>query len=183
MLCAMKDDKIIPFGRLVGEPVSIDGVRSIADFEVIEIVDNNHPYPSFLRLDWAFENQFIIKLNKREMIFEVGLKVTAPLDPKEARRYVEPTRKEIDKLYNMTVCMDDYVNPTTDGLISWRSIRSCALDSEEGLEHWQHKLHKVLTIRCTRITHSLRWIRTEVRDTPRFDRLTEVSSFVKEFEL
>jgi hypothetical protein len=37
------------------------------------------------------------------MIFEVGgLKVTAPLDPTEERRYVELAIKEIDNLYNMT---------------------------------------------------------------------------------
>jgi hypothetical protein len=34
-------------------------------------------------------------------------------------------RKEIDNLYNMTVCMDDYINPTIDGAHSWRSTRSC----------------------------------------------------------
>jgi hypothetical protein len=45
----------------------------------------------------------IINLKKREMIFEGGgLKVTAPLDPMEERIYVDPVRKEIDNLYNMT---------------------------------------------------------------------------------
>jgi hypothetical protein len=70
------------------------------------------------------------------MIFEGGgLNFNAPLEPMEARRYVEPTRKEIDKLYNMTTCMDDYVNPTTIGVLSWRSISSCTSDSKEGTEH------------------------------------------------
>jgi hypothetical protein len=105
--------KIVPIGRLLGVIVNIDGVRSVANFEVIEIMDNNQPYLDFLGLDWAFENQTIINLKKREMIFEVGdLKVIVPLDPTEARRYVEPSRKEIDNLYNMTAHMDDYVNPT-----------------------------------------------------------------------
>jgi hypothetical protein len=176
--------KIIPIRRLVGVLVNIDGVHNIADFEVIEIVDNSQSYPTLLGLDWAFDNQAIINLKKREMIFEGGgLKVTTPLDPTEARRYVEPTRKEIDNLYNMTTCMDDYVNPTADGALSWRSISSCASDSEEGLEHWKHRLHKVSTRRCARITRSLHWIRTEVHDTPKFDGLTKVSSFVNEFEL
>jgi hypothetical protein len=49
--------KIIPIGRLVGVPVNIDGVCSVADFEVIEIVDNSQSYPTFLGLDWAFDNQ------------------------------------------------------------------------------------------------------------------------------
>jgi hypothetical protein len=68
----------------------------------------------------------IIKLEKREMIFEGGLKVTTRLDTMEERRYVEPTRKEIDSLYNMIMHMDDCVNPTTDGVLSWRSIIPCA---------------------------------------------------------
>jgi hypothetical protein len=46
------------------------------------------------------------------MIFEVGdLKVTAPLDPSEGKRYIEPSRgNDIDNLYNLTTCMEDYVN-------------------------------------------------------------------------
>jgi hypothetical protein len=89
----------------------------------------------------------IINLKRREMIFEVGdLKVTAPLDPSEGKRYIEPTRgNDIDNLYNMTAWMDDYVNLTADGALSWRSISSCASDSEEGLEHWQQRMHEVST--------------------------------------
>jgi hypothetical protein len=61
------------------------------------------------------------------MIFEGGgLKVIAPLDLMDARRYVYPTRRESNNLYNMIECMDDYVNPTTYGALSWRSISCCA---------------------------------------------------------
>ena len=83
--------------------MNIDGVRSVAYFEVIEIVDNSHPYPALMRLEWTFENQGIITLKKMEMIFEVGdLKVTSPLDPTEGKRYIEPAKgNEIDNLYNM----------------------------------------------------------------------------------
>jgi hypothetical protein len=52
----------------------------------------------------------------------------------EERRYVEPVRKKIDNLYNMTTCMDDYINPTAYRMLSWISISSCALDLEEKLE-------------------------------------------------
>jgi hypothetical protein len=128
--------KIIPTRILVGVPINRDGVINVVDFELIEIMDNSQPYPTLLRLDWAFDNKEIINLKKREMIFEGGvLKVTTPLDPIEERRYVEPTRKEIDKLYNMTSHIDDYINPTVDGALSWRSINSCASNSEEGLEY------------------------------------------------
>jgi hypothetical protein len=107
--------KIVLIGRLTGVPVNIDGVcNSVADFEVIEIMDDSQPYPTLMGLEWEFDNQEIINLKKREMIFEVGdLKVTAPLDPTEGKRYIEPARgNDIDNLYNMTVWMDDYVNPT-----------------------------------------------------------------------
>jgi hypothetical protein len=73
---------IVPIGRLIGVNVNIDGVRSIAYFEVIEIVDGSKPYLYFLGLNWDFYNQTIIDLKKRQMIFEVAeLRVIAPLDP------------------------------------------------------------------------------------------------------
>jgi hypothetical protein len=61
-----------------------------------------------------------------------------PLDPSEGQRYIEPTRgNDIDNLYNMTAWMEDYVNPTIDGALSWRSVSSCASYSEAGLENWK----------------------------------------------
>jgi hypothetical protein len=63
--------------------VNIDGVRKVAYFEVMNIVDEIQPYPSLMGLEWAFYKQEIINMKRREMIFEVGeLKVTASLDPK-----------------------------------------------------------------------------------------------------
>jgi hypothetical protein len=96
--------KIVPIGRLKGVPVNINGVCSVVDFEVIDIVDDIQPYPTIMGLEWDFDNQAIIKLKRREMIFEVGdLKVTTPLDPSEGKRYIEPERgNDIDNLYNMT---------------------------------------------------------------------------------
>jgi hypothetical protein len=54
--------KVLPIGRLKGVTIDLDGVRTKADFEVIEIVDDTTPYPTFLGLDWAFDNQTIINL-------------------------------------------------------------------------------------------------------------------------
>jgi hypothetical protein len=57
-------------------------VRSVVDFEVIKIVDGSTPYPTLLGLDWEFDNQTIIDLKKRQMVFKVeDLKVTVSLDP------------------------------------------------------------------------------------------------------
>jgi hypothetical protein len=121
--------RVLPIGRLKGVIVDLDGVCTKEDFEVIEIVDDTTPYPTLLGLDFSFDNQAIINMKTRKMTFESGeYRVIAPLDPSEGERFVEPTfldLEEIGQLYRTTVCNDDYVNPTTDGILSWRSITSC----------------------------------------------------------
>jgi hypothetical protein len=68
--------------------VDIDGVRTFADFEVIEIVDDSCPYPALLGIDWAFNNSTVVDLKKIRMTFEGdGLRFIAPLDPDEGQRY------------------------------------------------------------------------------------------------
>jgi hypothetical protein len=79
--------------------------------------------------------------------------------------------------------MGDYVNPTTDGVLSWRSISSCVSDLEESLENWKHRLHEVCKRKCSCITDAMRWIGIEVCDPPRYDKLTNVTYFIREFEL
>jgi hypothetical protein len=77
------------------------------------------------------------------MIFESGeYRVIAPLDPSEGGRYVEPVTdniltEDVNQLYRTTMREEDYINPTADGMLSWRSISSCASDSDTGLENWQ----------------------------------------------
>jgi hypothetical protein len=79
---------VSPFGRLEHVPVDIDGVRTFADFEVIEIVDDNFPYPTLLGIDWALNNSIVVDLKKRRMNFEKdGLRIIEPLDPDEGQRY------------------------------------------------------------------------------------------------
>jgi hypothetical protein len=75
---------VIPFGQLDHVPVDIDGVRTFADFEVIEIVDDNCPYPALLGIDWAFDNSTVVDLKKIHMTFERAiLRAIAPLYPYE----------------------------------------------------------------------------------------------------
>jgi hypothetical protein len=95
-------------------------------------VDGSKPYPALPRINWDFDNQTIIDLKKRQMIFEVAdLRVIVPLNPIEGRQYVEPTRgKTLDNLYNVTTWMDDYINPIVEGVLSWRRISSCASNLE-----------------------------------------------------
>jgi hypothetical protein len=113
--------KIVLIGHLTGVPVNIYGVCCMDDFEVIEFVDENKPYPKLMGLEWTFDNQEIINLKRREMIFEVVyLKVIAPLDPSEGKKYIEPMRgNDIDNLYNMTVQTYDYANLIINVLLSW----------------------------------------------------------------
>ena len=56
---------ISPFGRLEHVLVEINGVRMFAYFEVIEIVDDNCPYPVLLGIDWDFNNSIVVDLKKR----------------------------------------------------------------------------------------------------------------------
>jgi hypothetical protein len=105
--------------------VDIDGVRMFADFEVIEIVDDSFPYPTFFGIDWDFNNSTIVDLKKRRMTFEgIGLRLIAPLDADEGLRYIEPIREEdhayeLENIYKFTARQLDYINPTIDGNLSW----------------------------------------------------------------
>jgi hypothetical protein len=47
---------VLPIGRIKGVTIDLDGVCTMVDFEVIEIVYGTKPYPKLLGLDWAFYN-------------------------------------------------------------------------------------------------------------------------------
>jgi hypothetical protein len=115
---------VSPFGRLEHVPMDIDEVRTFADFEVIEIVDDSFPYLALLGIDWAFNNSTVVDLKKRCMKFEGdGLRVIGMLDPDEGPRYTEPIREEdyayeLENIYKLTARQHDYINPTVDWNIS-----------------------------------------------------------------
>ena len=100
--------RVIPLGQLSSVPVNLDGVRNLANFEVIEIIDDNTLYHALLGIDWAFDNQAFINLKKKTMSFEVnGIRVIGLLDPELGLRYIELiTAKEeahrIDVVYQLT---------------------------------------------------------------------------------
>ena len=105
-------------GRLSNITIDIDGVRSLADFEVIEIIVDSNPFPALLGIDWAFENLVVINLKKKQMTFEGhNIWIIAPLDPTKGPHSMEPIhaeeeRRGIDDLYKVTSSQDDYINPT-----------------------------------------------------------------------
>ena len=51
--------------------MDIDGVRTFADFEVIEIVDESCMYPALLGFDWTFDNLVVIDLKREECLSRV----------------------------------------------------------------------------------------------------------------
>lgn len=113
--------KILPMGRLQGITEDIEGASTLVDFEVIEIVDDNNPYPALLRIDWATDMNVMINLKKCKMIFEKkSLRVVVPLDLVEGSRYTELVRDNdnddnLDYIYKITTWEQGWVNPIVDG--------------------------------------------------------------------
>ena len=130
----------------------------LADFEVIEIVDDNNPYPVLLGIDWATDMNGVINPKKWKMIFEKNsLRIIIPLDPIEGSRYMEPVPDyESDDdpycIYSITTQDQDWVNPTTDGHITWKRESSCTSNSDKEVEQWKNRLHKVTMLNCNMMT-------------------------------
>ena len=88
-------------------------MRALANFEVIEIIDDKNPYLALLGINWATHMNVVINLKKRKMIFEKkSLRVVVPLDPVEGSSYTEPVRNdssnhELDSIYKITAREQD----------------------------------------------------------------------------
>ena len=142
-------------------PDDFEGLHTFANFEVINIVDDTNPYPALLGIDWAIDNQTIINLKKRILSFEDNeMRVVSPIDPLEGQRYFEPVYNEgqfdyVNLIYNVTAIQEDYINPTTNGNLSWKSSSYYTSDSREALENWKNRLHEVSLRRCARVTRSV----------------------------
>ena len=127
----MNQSKVLPIGRLTQVPMEVEGLRTYAYFEVIDIVDDTNPYPTLLGFDWEINNQTIINFKKMILSFEDSeLRVVAPIDPLEGKIYVEPVNSEgqgnyLDQLYNIMSSREYYINSTVDGKLSWWSVSSC----------------------------------------------------------
>jgi hypothetical protein len=88
--------KIYPVGWVENVEVNIDGVKTKAYFEVIDIMDEKDPYPAFIGIDWAFYNKAVFNLKQRKISFETEeLHVVAPLDPTEGDRFTEPINDDV----------------------------------------------------------------------------------------
>lgn len=71
--------------------MDIEGAHAIVYYEVIEIVDDNNPYPALLGIDWEFDMNMSINPKKRSMTFEKKeLRVIVQLDLAKGARYTKP---------------------------------------------------------------------------------------------
>lgn len=180
--------KILPMGRLQGITVDIEGASALADFQVIEIVNDSNPYPTLLGIDWAIDMNEVINIKKRKMIFEKNsLRIVVPLDPVEGTRYTERVHDdesdgELDYIYKITAREQDWVNLTADDRILWERESSCTLDLNEETKRWQNRLHEVTTLNFNMMVKSLRCMAIEVRNLPMYDGLTTVDEFLNKFE-
>lgn len=94
----------------------------LADFEVIEIVDDNNPYLVLLGIDRAIDMNGVINLNNWIMSFERrSLHVVVPLDLVEGPHYIElicdyeESDDDWDQIYKLTPRDQDWIKPTIDG--------------------------------------------------------------------
>ena len=95
------------------------------------------------------DNQTIINFKQRILSFEDSeIRVVMLIDPLEGHRYVEPMNNEgegdyLDHIYNIMSLQYDYINPTSDGNLSWQSVISCTSDSGDAFKNWQNQMHEV----------------------------------------
>ena len=82
--------KDLPIGWLSQVPIDIEGLHTITNFEIINIVDDTNPYPALLEINWAIDNHTIINFKKKILSFKDNeMIVVSPIDPLEGQRYVE----------------------------------------------------------------------------------------------
>jgi hypothetical protein len=74
--------------------------------------------------------------------------------------------EDLDQLYTVTTgTREDYINPTVDGSVSWRSIQSADEDSELAFDSWQQGSYEIFSRRCATVRET-RWVGTEGQRTP-----------------
>ena len=75
------------------------------------------------------------------------------MDPQEGGRYIEPMKDEVGRSWDHTCnIFENYIHPTVDGEIGWRSASSGSSNSNDALENWQNRLHEVSFRKCGLIT-------------------------------
>ena len=64
--------------------MEVEGTKTYADFDVIDVVDGGGSYPAFLGIGWANDILVVIHFKKHAMRFEnQDIRVIAMMDPTE----------------------------------------------------------------------------------------------------
>ena len=79
--------RVTPIGWVLHLVVEVEGMKTYANFDVIEVVDGSGSYPALLGIVWDNDILVVINFKKRMMTFENrDIRVIAPMDPNEGRR-------------------------------------------------------------------------------------------------
>ena len=129
--------KVQPIEHISHLVVDVEGMKTYVDFDVIEVLDGEGSYPAFFWTIWANDSMAVIKFKKRMMTFEnQDIRVIAPMEPSEGRRYIDPVKYEVfkgrDHSYNIS---EDYIHPNANREHGWHSASSSYLDSDDTLEN------------------------------------------------
>ena len=57
-------EKVQPIGRVSNLVVDIEGMKTHADFDVIEVVEDGGSYPALLGIGWANDSTAVINFKK-----------------------------------------------------------------------------------------------------------------------
>ena len=84
----------------------------------------------------------------------------------------------LDQLYNIISSKEDYINPTTDGNLSWKNVISCMSESGEVNENWQNRIHEVSMRICAQITRVVRIVGATASVFPTYEGLPNLAYFL-----
>ena len=111
------------------------------------------------------------------------IRVMAPMDPNKGQIYIEPMKGELlrgwDHAYNIS---EDYIHPTANKELGWRSTSSASSDSDDALDKWKNRMHKVSFRKCGLIIKSLFHVATEIVKSQNYKGIPDLSGFLMEFE-
>ena len=96
-------DKVQPIGRVSNLVVDVEGMKTRANFDLIEVVNGEGSYLAPLGIGWANDSMAVINFKKRMMTFEnQDIRVIAPMDPNEGQWYIEPVKDEVFRDWDHT---------------------------------------------------------------------------------
>ena len=73
--------KVQPIGHVSNLVVDIEGMKTCANFDMIEVVGDGGSYPTLLGIRWANDSMAVINFKKCVMTFEnQDVRVISPMD-------------------------------------------------------------------------------------------------------